>query len=251
MGGNWYDFSFFGFSGVGGVQNGDGSVTVPGTGARTISTAFQDVNKPDGWGGTAFGGGAYIEAEFSFANATNGKQSEWPAFWANDIENMSPNKVTSVTQWPGQPSGYGNWIETDFFEYDRWVTTAYGIQIHNWYGMHHSPQDVTSFSNPVNVPAGFNWADHHKYGFLWVPAANGVQGYAQMYLDGAQVGPTIHWDEWSASAPPLPPPVRGSTAVSILDTRHLALIFQTGPQNPMTVYSVSVWQSSAAGNLTQ
>lgn len=251
MGKNWHDFNFYGKSGVGGTQNSDGSVTVPGSGATSISTAVQDASKPNAWGGTAFGGGGYFEATFSFTGANNNTLTAWPAYWANDIENMSQNAVTALTQWPGQATGYGSWIETDFFEYDHWNTGQYGIQIHNWYGQYGGISDVRSFSSAINVPAGFNWSDPHKYGFLWVPATSGAKGYAKMFLDDVQVGPTVYWDEYSPNAPTPPPPVAGTTAVSMLDTRHLALIFETGTQNPMTVYSVAVWQASAAHNITQ
>ena len=64
-----------------------------------------------------------------------------------------------------------------------------------------------------------------------------------MFLDDVQVGPTVHWDQYHPASPSPPPPVNGSTAVSILDTRHLAMIFDTGTHNPMTVYAVSVWQA--------
>jgi hypothetical protein len=251
MGSNWYNYNFYGANGTGGTQNSDGSVMVPGSGATAISSARQDTSKPNAWSGTAFGGGGYFEATFSFAGATNNAISNWPSYWANDIENMSQNAVTSLTQWPGQAQGYGNWIETDFFEYDHQNTGQYGIQIHNWYGKYGSIQDVTSYGAGINVPAGFKWSDPHKFGFLWVPASSGVKGYAKNFLDGVQVGPTVYWDEYSPGSPFPPPPVAGSTAVSVMDTRHLALIFQTGTQNPMTIYSMAVWQASSAHNLKQ
>lgn len=251
MGSNWYNFNFYGRSGVGGTQNSDGSVSIPGTGAAAICTAIQDATKPNRWAGTAFGGGGYFEGTFSFTGADDSSLSVWPAFWANDIENMSQNAVTALTQWPGQPTGYGNWVETDFFEYDHHSAGQYGIQIHDWYGDYGSQGNVTAFDPGVNVPAGFDWSTPHKYGFLWVPATANTMGYAEMFLDDVQVGPTVHWDQYHPASPSPPPPVNGSTAVSILDTRHLAMIFDTGTHNPMTVYAVSVWQASSADNITQ
>jgi hypothetical protein len=253
MGSNWYNFNFYGKSGMGGTQNSDGSVSIPGTGEAAICTAIQDHSKSNDWAGTVFGGGGYFEATFSFTGADDSSLSlsGWPSYWANDIENMSQNAVTALTQWPGQPAGYGNWIETDFFEYDHRSTSRYGIQIHNWYGRYGSQRDVVSFGPGISVPAGFDWSQPHKYGFLWVPATATSRGYAQMYLDRVQVGPTVYWDQYDPAAALPPPPVNGSTTVSVLDTRHLALIFNTDPHNPMTVYAVSVWQASAANNFTQ
>jgi hypothetical protein len=251
MGSNWYNDNFYGMSGVAGTQNSDGSVSISGTGSGAISTAFQADSDTNKWAGTAFGGGGYFEATFSFTGADDSSLSLWPSFWANDIENMSQNAVTALTQWPGQPTGYGNWIETDFFEYDHQSTGQYGIQIHDWYGFYGSQGSVDAFGPGINVPAGFDWSQPHQYGFLWVPATATTQGYAQMFLDRVQVGPTVYWDQYTpAESALLPPPILGSTAISALDTRHLALIFSTGTHNPMTVYALSVWQASAANNIT-
>jgi hypothetical protein len=38
------------------------------------------------------------------------------------------------------------------------------------------------------------------------------------------------------------------TAFNILDVRQLAILFGTGTNTPMTVWSLTVWQASAAGN---
>lgn len=252
MGTDWYDFNFYGESGIGGTQNADGSVLIPGSGEGAICSALQDHSKPNGWAGTAFGGGGYFEATLSFTGADDSVLAAWPAWWAADIENMSANAVTAVTQWPGQPTGFGNWIETDFFEYDVQSTAAYGVQIHNWYGYHQAPSHVDSFyPGRVTVPEGFDWSQPHQYGFLWVPATSNSRGYARMFLDRVQVGATVYWDQYDAAQQLPPPPIAGSTAVSILDTRHLALIFDTGPHNPMTVYAASVWQASSANNIAQ
>jgi hypothetical protein len=251
MGSNWHNYNFYGASGVGGTQNSDGSILIPGTGAGAISSAMQNAAKTNRWSGTAFGGGGYFEATFSFTGANNSRLSVWPAFWANDIENMSQNGVTALTQWPGQPQRYGNWIEADFFEYDHQSTGQYGIQLHDWYGRYGSQGNINAFGPGINVPAGFDWAAPHKYGFLWVPATASTKGYAKMFLDSVQVGPTVFWNQYDPASPSPPPPANGSTAISVLDTRHLALIFDTGTPNPMTVYAVSVWQATGADNLTQ
>jgi hypothetical protein len=110
---------------------------------------------------------------------------------------------------------------------------------------------VVVYGPGITVPNGFDWSQPHKYGYLWVPATSNTRGYAKMFLDSVQVGPTVYWDLYNPGEALPPPPVPGSTAVSVMDTRHLALIFNTGTHNPMKVYSVSVWQASAAHNLVQ
>jgi hypothetical protein len=74
----------------------------------------------------------------------------------------------------------------------------------------------------------------------------------QFFFDGVQTGSTYYWnyhDPSQVSSYPAPPPVIGDTAISGMDWRHMFLILGTDPAHPMTVYSVSVWQKSAAQNL--
>ena len=250
LGVDWFPNNFYNASMSAATQNSDGTVSIT---AQGIASATHDTSMPHLWRGLAFGGGAYFEAVLHFSNADNSALTpNWPAFWGSDIENMSQNAVTDLTQWAGQPQGFGDWIETDFFEYDRQNVGEYGIQIHNWYGYHDhaSVQDVRSYSSaPIKVAAGFNWADAHKYGYLWVPATATTQGYAMGFIDDVQMGPTIYWNQYDPQAPPSPLP--GTTAVSVWDSRHMILILETGPHNPMTIETVTVWQASDKDNLTQ
>jgi hypothetical protein len=160
---------------------------------------------------------------------------------------MAPNAVTPATQWPGQASNYGDWIETDFLEYNNGASNKYGNTIHNWYGVIGSGKDVNPNFPSITVPAGFDWAKPHKYGFLWVPATATTKGYATSYLDDEQVGATAVWNCYDATNPP--PPLNGINAYSILDKYHLALILSTGTNNPMTVQTVEVWQANTNNNL--
>lgn len=249
LGTSWFDDNFYGRHTGPAIQTGSGSVIIDGALSHAISSARQDRSRPNAWRGTAFGGGGYFEAILSFSGADGSKLSSWPAFWANDIENMSQNAVTALTQWPGQAAGFGNWIEVDVMEFDHADIGQYGIQVHNWYGHYGQGLDVRGFGPGVQVPAGFDWSLPHRYGVLWVPASAATRGYLQMYLDGVAIGPRLQWNSLTPSA--VPPPSPGSTAFAVLDQRHLALILSTGPHNPMTVYAVSAWQNSAAGNLVQ
>ena len=250
LGANWYGMNFYGGSNDA-SQNSDGTVTLSGKG-QGVASAMRDKTMPNLWRGMAFGGGAYFEAVFHFANADTSKLKQWPAFWGADIENMSQNAVTELTQWSGQPKGFGNWIETDFFEYDRQNLNEYGIQVHNWYGYHDHDQvqDVRGLpSAPTKVAEGFKWSDPHKYGYLWVPATPTTQGYAKAFMDDVQMGPTMYWDQYDPEAPPAPKV--GTTAFSVLDSRHMVITLETGTKNPLTIDSVAVWQASDKENLTQ
>jgi hypothetical protein len=182
----------------------------------------------------------------SFTGAYNGPG---PAFWANDIENMySRSTGNGNIQWPGQRSGYGDWIEIDFVEFNA-SGLRYGIAMHNWYGTSSSTNDANTGSiagSPITTPPGTDFSKPHTYGFLWVPATPFTHGYAKWFFDDVQVGNTVTWNRYNSSL--APPQAVGSSAFSVLDKRHLALILGTGG-NPLTINAVSVWQSSAANNI--
>ena len=244
IGGNWQKFSFFGVppSTINAVQNSDGSVTIrPGgnnygamlsTTGRGVGTRFT---------GVAFGGGGYFQATMKFTGPAS--------FWANDIENMNGVSAgVGPNQWPGQVSGYGDWIETDFAEFDS--PNVYGFAIHNWYGIVGSRAAISTVGSGSPVfPPGANYSNPNTYGFLWVPATSSRQGYAKFYFNGVQVGNTITWNQYNPSAGP-PPLADNGTAYSVLDRLHLSLILGTGGNTPTTVYDVQVWQASAADNIS-
>ena len=58
---------------------------------------------------------------------------------------------------------------------------------------------------------------------------------------------TATWNQWNPSVPL--PLVNGSTGGSIMDFQHLMLIAGTSAANPMTVYSIEVWQRDGSANL--
>lgn len=76
------------------------------------------------------------------------------------------------------------------------------------------------------------------------------QGYAKWFFDDVQIGTTVFWNKYNAAL--APPPAPGTTAFSVADTRHFALNIGLGDTaNPVTIYSVSVWQTTAANNIVQ
>ncbi len=243
IGGNWQETS-----GAIVSQNADGSVTIAG-GNNAYNSELETAHPGSNgsFTGEAFGGGGYFQATLSFTGAPS-TSGGWPAFWSNDIEMQSGNPDT---QWQGQPSGYSDWLEPDFMEFLTGSNQSYGGAIHNWYGQLSNVQDTVtgnSSGSPFKLPAGTDVTQPHTYGFLWVPATATTQGYAKWFFDGVQVGRyCLTWYQYNPAA--LSPPVDGSTAYSVMDTRHLYLILGTGPSNPMTVYSASVWQNSSANDI--
>ena len=124
----------------------------------------------------------------------------------------------------------------------------------------------TGFCNLANTGAGssydnyksslpdggaIDWNVWHTVGQLWVPgnAANGGKGYVQNFFDGV---PAIAgtgsfsplsktgWDDVSSyDFATLPD---SSAVFSILDHDHLIVLLGTGPETPLSVKGVTVWQ---------
>ena len=113
------------------------------------------------------------------------------------------------------------------------TSNQYGTALHNF--APGAPEQSTG--SWINVPAGTNLNQSNTYGFLWVPATATTQGYAEWFFNGQQVGQTVTWTQGS------PGPY------GILDGDHLALILGTGPNSPMTVSNVQVWQASTANDI--
>ena len=272
LNGNWVPWNFYG-AGVqppGAVsQNSDGSLFISGlesdTYGATVSTASQ-TRTAKGWTGTAFGGGAYFEAVISFTGQSNGPYNNGgPAFYALDVEHTSQGPYN--VGWPGMPKNsagktYNDFFEVDFMEYDV-KEYSYQNGIGNWYGYpaatrsgtHNPYQAIGGSDGSVLVPKGTDFSQFHKYGCLWVPATPSTQGYLKFYFDDVQTdSPTFYWNYYDpndVSTYPAAPPLDGSTAMSGMDWRHMLLILGTGTTQPMTVQSVSVWQTSGANNLTE
>ena len=252
IGKNWQAFSFFGVSPsrVNATQNPDGSVTIAGGGDTYNAQLCTASSATTGnlWRGTAFGGGGYFEATLSLSGPSFGlyrnPSSQWPAFWANDIEAMSRNPLS---HWHGQMAQYDHAVEIDFMEMLSRQPFQYGTALHEFYGPPSGTREI-SIGTFANVPVGTDFSRPHKYGALWVPATAALQGYVQFYFDGEQVASTQAWHRHNPISPP--PPVLGLNAFSIVDARHLALLLGTGPNSPLTVYSVSVWQASSADNIS-
>jgi hypothetical protein len=258
---SWYPWNLFEQrANTGAIRlNADGSVTLAGdtTGPNAeLMTATQAHNN-DGFVGTAFGGGAYIEATLKFNpdDVARVRFRGWPSFWALSLEGLKGSIYQYANQWPGQALGYEQNIETDFFEYlffpHSGSANAYGASLHLWYGV---PR-ITCWrelcqhagtGGKIMTPAETDFTQYHRYGFLWVPATATTLGYARFYFDGNPMGPDQQWAQFAKEPPP---PDRKPWAFGVIDQRHLMLILGTGVGEPMTVKSVDVWQGSAQQNL--
>lgn len=241
--------------------NSDGSVTLAGDTVGPggeLMTATPAKNSA-GFVGTAFGGGAYIEATFKFdpADVVRANSKTWPAFWSLALESTGIHP--GANQWQGQAPGYLHQIEVDFFEYlllpYGGPQYAYSSSMHDWYGIYKStcaPAGLCQVGFEFNeskrvAPADTDFTRYHTYGSLWVPATSGTSGYIQFFFDGAPIGVVKKWTQFTNQ-----PPAnlkQQPWAFGVVDQQHLVLILGTGPNEPMTVQSVNVWQASASQNL--
>ncbi len=228
------------------VQNADGSVTTFGTDGNDDQLQTATMLGGGSWTGTAFGGGAYFEATIKWVGSATLSGGGSPAFYANDVE-MQANPWGPAAHWPGQATGYDVWFQADVL-----VATnagSYDSSFHNFYGPTGGPEVQGLVPSTFTFPSGFDTSVYHKYGLLWVPATPTKQGFVAVYLDGVEWR-RVSWNFISGTISS--PPVLSGGVIStggFLDTRHLYLLLGSGPNNPMTVSSVEVWQVSASGNL--
>jgi hypothetical protein len=255
----WYPYQFFGshpkLDSL--ILNSDGSVTLLGdtTGPNGELATATVTGTPGEFVGTAFGGGGYFEATFKFdpLDVIRANFNGWPSWWSMAIEHLAN---LDKRQWPGQLKGYEHFIEADFFEYDlkeyaeRGELNYFGGALHDWFGPPTGEYDHVTLPHRLvvrGVPTNTDFTQYHRYGFLWVPATSTQDGYAEYYFDGRRVGRRIAWRQYTNQAPPPKPP----WMFSIMDRNHLVLILGTGPNQPMTVQSVDVWQASHAQNISR
>ncbi len=225
-----------------------GDTTGPG---GEIATAAPRPDQSGHFVGTAFGGGAYIEARIKFDVKDNyASGSDWPAFWSGSIERYAqwmvgtaPNQVPS-DQWVNEPAQgnpaqpYEHFVEADFMEYFGSTninpspgtnpTWGYSGHFHDWYGTRlttcpgylfcdgFNNLDTTTQGNldTKTVPSGTDFSQYHNYGFLWVPATATTKGYTQYYFDGQPIGITNYnytWYQW-VDGPLGPPNYQGTSA---------------------------------------
>jgi hypothetical protein len=267
--GQLYVWNFFGesVSSKTVTINADGSITLLGGGFANgqISSATSVHNNEQRFVGTAFGGGAYFEAVFKF-EGWHGQSATpqtlttgFPAFWAMAIEHLNSS---GADHWPGKAAGFLHFAEFDLFEYNvahmEHTDYTYSGSVHDWYGEINRtcPVPTDTFCQVQNAmpakmrdaPETFDFSQYHTYGALWVPATDTADGYLEWYLDDAPIGQKVSWpklvNQESLATP-------GSHAFGIADLQHMALIFGTGREFPMTIKSVTVWQNSTKDNLVE
>lgn len=241
------------------LKEGDVSADEIGTIARIERAPF--------FVGTAFGCGAYIDAEVSFDAAAVAKNSNdfpsrgWPAVWAMAAEHLWGLSSRDGQQWQGQAPGFSDFIEADIFEYVRIQSKypfTYASTLHDWYGKYASDGSGTCGANKwcvvdspfdaTYVGSKINWKEWHKAAMLWAPATPTEQGFVQFYFDGAP-GRRVSWSRHAPNAPP-PPSTADGSAFSIMDDQHLALIIGSG-SGAINVRNVRVIQNPrTACNIT-
>jgi len=226
------------------TQNSDGSVRL----SEDFYAANLNINTAGNGGnftGVAFGGGGYFEIIFTIENdilGWGGDPTGWPAWWMNNIEGTFSDVPNPLVDAQG--------IEYDACEFLDPHGTPINAGIILWSG------DGRLFNNTdagqgngINIPGSGigNYTVRHRYAWLWVKATNSTQGYIKNYIDGVQVGRTYTWSQfvngrsWEDS--------KNNDPWAVMDTGRYRLLVGSNQQNPMTVYSVEVWQANDSANL--
>jgi len=223
-----------------------------------LMSAMAKPDAPGGWVGTMFGGGGYFEAEIAYDAAAVDVKQGWPSWWAMSGEHLFAMRPGKSWARHADPE-YEHFIEVDMFEALRprsFYPDSYAAAVHDWYGRwartcprRYCVVDTPYGTNTATGPIGMKWNEWHRVGMRWIPATSARQGELTFYLDDAVVGPTVHYDRYADQPPPVP--ARGEWAFSVIDRQHLVLILGAGPNTPIRVRSVAVWQKSGTGNLVR
>ncbi len=239
--GGLYPFNYYGETQPGGAYtNSGGQLLIPGTPNAntfnaTVSSANINAAKPQGWQGTAFGGGFFAMCTFSMTGTPNGGEPT-PSFWFNDIEHQA---------------GFGNanhWGELDVIEANASGLASYGVAFHDY-----SNAGTTNTPYGKFAPTGLNLNQSNTFAALCVPATATTQGYAQFWCNPSNAGwqkfgSQLTWNQYSAGEAL---PASGSNVGNIMDVSHWFIIIgNSNSATPMTVTSCQIWQASAANNLT-
>jgi hypothetical protein len=243
--------------------NGDGSFTATnGNYNGTITSAAHAASSPN-FVGTAFGGGAYFEAELAFDKDQVDVAHGWPAWWTLSLEHTLSTSAPFRDQWPGAPANYEHFGEWDLFEYvngqNRPMT--YNGTVHDWsgvFGKTCAPGecDFATNGNSCLVPWGTDFKQFHRYGGLWIPATDTTPGSLTYFFDDRKICSATTYAKYVSDGSIQPPAKRSSRWLyGILDVQHLVLAIGSGLDNggqvaPLTVRSVKVWQANTSGNLS-
>jgi hypothetical protein len=267
---NWYVQSF-GIQGQTALPAGDYSVSggvlnfVTSNNFNAGLQTAAPASNSDGFVGRAFGGGAYYEARVKVNMGNIDPSQSWPSFWSNSLE-ISVNNSLHNAQWPGQPSGYVDFVENDFMELDLCNQNPncglYNGAVHNWYGQKGVTCGGTFYcdlnnnfgggsnfqnGNGPSVPGGTDWTQFHTFGVLWVAGnvANGGNGYIQYYFDNVPNTDKVTWVDGIGTPPP-----SGFSIWSVLDTQHMYVVLGTSASTTNYGYTINwvhVWQIPGQG----
>ena len=115
--------------------NNDGSATM-GVTTNKSSVASVGYISPGVFKGSAFGGGAYIEALLQPLGY--GYSGQWQAFWSMSLEHLAYYPNGDDASWGGSaPAHYAHYAENDFMEYAFGNgNTQYAATMHDWYGIY-------------------------------------------------------------------------------------------------------------------
>jgi hypothetical protein len=248
----WYYGNWFGYpASYTQVTLNSGVASVIGTNYNTlgITTAGYNAGAPNGYVGTAFGGGAYFEWKVNFNSTEVNTTDGWPAAWTLSLEHFAnlPGQ-----QWTGQVAGYDIFPELDALEY---ITTGAGGPGLNTVHAHYGTYNVTCSNYCDYNPGAKTYtiatpSTTFTVGMLWVPATSTTDGYTKIYLNNVlQSGTTQTWCQFIYSAQVPPPGSSRCWSLGAADSQHMVGIISSGTNTPINAVAFNVWQLNGANNL--
>lgn len=180
----WYLFNFLGVTPVGGqaVQNGDGSITLPGNDGSGYGANVSTAHLVSGvLKGTSFKTGYYIEFLLKFTPTLGSSSLPFPATWSLDT-----GFLTGSYPWVGQPAGFNQRIENDFFQWPHNSTAFWaGDGLIHWYGYEAAGANLTGVQiTGIGGQISFTSRTTHVGDFLTITGTIGGTGSISGYTTG-------------------------------------------------------------------
>jgi hypothetical protein len=190
LGTNWYPWEFYGSGSQPAgyaTQNADGSLAISGlennNSGASVSTALV-ASSAQGWTGTAFGGGFYVEATLSFTGQGNGPYNNGgPAFWALDIEHTSQGSIYTNANANALPGpGIKSW--PNFGRRYNAATTYEPSQGVSYKGAYYINLKASTGIAPVANTITANWAPNSMYNDFFEVDFMEYDGSEYIYQNG-------------------------------------------------------------------
>lgn len=255
----WYRWNWFNVKPNRGLARlrPDGSISAQGGFDGHLVSAARSPRLP-GFVGTAFGGGACVQATLKFDPVRSTAGVGHPSFWAMSKEHLDQS---GDDRWPGKSADFTHFAEWDILEYYKVPPPGFLSSWIDWFGPYiekgelvlggrtcHRPfcKRAGSFGLRAGAfPPQTDWNEWQTVIGLWVPATADRPGCIQTFLNDAPIAPPHCWRNLQTTRER----EEDFLDFSVIDRHRMVLVISSG-DTPILVRSVRVFQQSARENLT-